>query len=796
MLQFLQRHQKYFFIVITIIIVISFSFFGTYGTLVQNNPREQVAFTTVTGQTVSRHEVDELIAFISTDAQDKLAFGGAWGPNFLNDGVIQKEFIQNGLLSVLAQAYAPDVQSDLNTRLEKEKRFQPYQHPTATFISSEQAWKYFYPEMSTSFTNLRQAKDPIDPYALAARTNLFLQQKQFPPGALRQVLRYQEKQANWPQPDSNLSYVDLSLFGYHTVEDWFGPRLIRLIGQFILNAAAIAEKQGYEVSKAEALADLRRNAEQSFRQLNKNGQLGVANATEYYQEQLRRMNMDQNEAAKVWRQVLLFRRLFQDRGETVFLDPVGFQPFLAYAKETLEGDLYRLPDALRLKDYASLQKFEVYLDAVSKRDKDKLALPTTFLSVEEVTKKAPELVQKQYLVEVKSVDKKELATQVSLKETWNWEVEDQNWEALKKRFPEIATKAAKTREERLTILDQLDDKTRARVDNMARNAIVEAQPELIKQALAQAKGQRQVLVLPLKGPAPGIAGLDNAASLIALLDTATLNASPSGELAQYSANGKNYYAIEVLARENAPGIATFAQANREGILDKLLTEKLEAHYVKMREKNAEEFQKEDKSWKPLADVRARVADDYFAAIKKAIKADYAAAILPLKPADSLPNDQLATMRLFAYGRSVKERLQKGEDATALVKTSELSASPSNQLQPREDLAAQWKMILVPFTLDRSSSSDLADKMEAFAIADNQWTKVHTPPGGDVSFFHLKNKKEGGDNLADVQALLGTAKEMISAEAQQTLMRKMLVDIKAKNALSLQYLNPSAESIEP
>lgn len=794
MLQFLRRHQRYFFVVITVIIVISFSFFGTYSTMGGSNPREQVAFTTVTGESISRHELDELIAFISTDAEDKVLFGGAWGPNFLNDGVIKKDFIQTGMLPILAQNYADDVRSDLLTRAEKEKRFQLYQHPTAAFISTDNAWKYFFPEMSTHFAALRNVGNPTDPEALQARTDLYLDEKQFPGGALRQVLRYQEKQANWPQPDPNLAYIDLSLFGYHTVEDWFGPRLVRIVGQFILNAAAIAEKQGYVVTKADALADLLRNADQSFKQNAQNAQLGVANASEYYNEQLRRMNMDQTQAVNVWRQVLLFRRLFQDMGNSVFIDPMGFQQFQLYAKEALEGDLYRLPDALRLKDYNSLQKFEIYLDLVSKRDKDKLALPTKFLSVEEVSKKAPELVQKQYFVELKSIDKKDLVAAVSLKDTWNWEVTNENWEALKKRFPEISAKKAGTAEERLTILDNLDDKTRARIDNMARTAIVDADPTLVQKALDKAQARRQVLALPLKGSFGGIAGLENTAPLITLLDAAPLNAAPAGELAHYSANNKNYYAIQVIERESAPGIATYVQANQDGTLDKLLTKQLEAHYAKIREKSPEAYQKDDKSWKPLADVKDKVADDYFAVLKKAIKADYAASIAPLKAPDTMPNDTLASLRLFSYGRTVKDRLQKGEETSSFIRSSEPTAV-ATKLAPRDELVVQWKLITVPFNLDRSSSNELADKMEAFAMADNQWTKVHTPPSGDISFFHLKNKKPGTDNQAS-QKVLGEAKGLLSYEAQQFLLRNLVKEIKAQGAISLNYMSNYQESIEP
>ena len=59
MLQLFRKYQRYLYILITTVIVISFSFFGTYGTLSDGSFREQIAFTTVNGTDVTRHELDE-----------------------------------------------------------------------------------------------------------------------------------------------------------------------------------------------------------------------------------------------------------------------------------------------------------------------------------------------------------------------------------------------------------------------------------------------------------------------------------------------------------------------------------------------------------------------------------------------------------------------------------------------------------------------------------------------------------------------------------------------------------------
>ena len=77
MLEFFRKYQRYFFFVITVIIVISFSFFGTYSTLQNVDSRDQEAFRAIDGSLISRSELDEMVLFLATDAEDKVKIGRA-----------------------------------------------------------------------------------------------------------------------------------------------------------------------------------------------------------------------------------------------------------------------------------------------------------------------------------------------------------------------------------------------------------------------------------------------------------------------------------------------------------------------------------------------------------------------------------------------------------------------------------------------------------------------------------------------------------------------------------------------
>ncbi len=792
MLDFFRKYQRYFFIVITIVTIISFSFFGTYNSLGSNTWREQVAFKAIDGREVTRFEVDEMATFLATDNDDKLLYGGIWGPNFLNDGVIRKDFLETELARELVDAYQFDLQEDLQRRLEKEKKYIIYTHPQARFISVQNAWGYFVPEMNTYFNTLRSSQQAIDPDAFAARIKLFLAEKKFPAPTLKQVLRYQEKQYNsWLAPDQALNQTDLSLFGYHTLEDWFGPQFTRLVSQFIMNAAILAEQKGYHVSKAEVLADLVRNAELSYQQNKNKPYIGVTSSQEYLNEQLRRLNMDQSRALKAWRQVMLFRRYFHDIGGSALVDTLAYQKFHDFSQESLVLDLYRLPPALRFGDYASLQKFETYLHTVAKPSKiDSLALPTHFLAAADVVKDYPELVQKRYLLEVAHVNKKSLQTRVGMKETWDWEVNDDNWSVLEKQFPGLGAKQGKSREERFAILDDLDTVTRAKLDAFARELIVNAHPEWLQEAINEAKPKQMVIGLRLQGGSVPFEGVDTKEKrqyLIRLLDQSPLGDQPSkdAKLDAFTSDQQNYYRIKVIQRSPKPEILTFAEAYVDETLELIRDRLLEKYYEVIREQNPLLYQKEDLSWKEFKIVRDLIAEEYFGSIIKAIQQVHDDA--------SLSKDQVASLRFYAHFKQAKEQLEKDPTVSSRwVMAKKQEEEQENQLEERPPLTDQWLLEQVVYHLNRKDQEEVVDTKEAFALPPEAWSEIKAPAHGDLSFFQMKERGANGEKEVAIATQTREAYRLLSADAQHILMRQVLKDIAAKKAISLVYLKTPLE----
>lgn len=798
MLEFFRKYQRYFFLVITIVTIISFSFFGTYSTLENNTWREQIAFKAINGKDMTRSDVDEMALFLATDNEDKLLYGGVWGPNFLNDGVIRKDFLETGLAQELVLAYQAELQDDLQKRLEKERKYTAYIHPQARFLSAQNVWEYFIPEMNTYFQLLRSSTNAVDPASFSARVNLFLVERKFPSPNLRQVLRYQERQYNWLNHDQALDQSDLSMFGYHTTEDWFGPSFTRLISQFIINAAILAEQKGYQVSRAEVLADLVRRTELSYQQNKDNPSLGVASPEEYLNEQLRRLNMDQARAIKIWRQVLLFRRYFHDAGQSSLADVLTYQKFNDFAQESLTLDLYQMPAEFRFGDYSTLQNFEAYLAAVSNGKRtNSLALPDRFLTVKEVEKTYPELVQKTYLLEVAQVDTKNFSPRISLKETWNWEVEDQNWTQLKQQFPDLGMAKGETRQDRFDALDALDGITRAKVDVFARAAIVKSHPEWLEKALDEAQPKQMRIGLLIQGGKTPFNGLDTKTKreeLIRLLDTASLNEEPAqgSKLSTFTGDQESYYRIKVIERAKDPEILTFAEAQNEGVLDAVKQRILERYYESNRAQSPLLYQKEDKSWKGFATVRELVTDQYFDKTLKELE-QVNKEVTENSPTGSVSKDQLASLRFYPHLSRVKTELEKDPAQSAtLTQAPGTGSSPSIK---RRSLSDQWLVEKSEQQIDRSKQQKGSYAKEAFSLPLNGWSNIRSPINGELSFFQVKERGVNSEKEVAIAQQTREAQALLSADAQRILMKHVLQEIIAKKAISLAYLTAPSEPQE-
>lgn len=739
MIVFIQKYQKVFFGFIAAIVIFSLLFLGTFSTLVDGEKIEDpIVGQTVDGASFRLSEVKAMARFIGSDREDAAS-------NFCNDGVIRHDLLDTGLAQLLIGNYFEPLKKDLETRSEKAKKFRPYKHPQVEGLSAEIIWNRFLPELSRNLAFLRQQSE-ITPKTFDVFVALYQAQNHFSSETLRRVLQLQEQRYQIP-PDPRLHQGDLSLFGFHSVNDWFGSRFVDLSAQFILNGAALAEQKGYVVSLEEAKGSLYSIFAESIRTKFKEG------ASFSLSQHLRSLGFDLNSAAKVWRKVLLFRRCFQGVSQSSFIDRLPFSNFAGYAQEKIFADLYQWPSALRLKNFHDLIEFQIYLSAIAPSSKNPLALPETVFSQEIIEKNFPELVPSLYQTKVREVSLAEAALLAPIKQVWDWELDEKNWEELQQLFHFIPS--AKTKKERAQILGQLNPKNRSDLDRFVRINLLKDCPEWLDRALACAPLKEMTLAVAENlSVLPHVEQGERFASLLA--SAAREDGSAQKELLNYSDDKKTAYRIEDI-KSLPRSVLTFAEARKRGILTQMADRILESEYLKIRKDSPAKFQNEKGDWKSFYEVKEIVAKHVFKDLLKSISS--------LEKKEWTDADY-AVYRLLAPARWAQEDLKKKGTASTWL------------LRGEDPLLQQFKLEEKEIVIQRTGQEEWM-KTSAFAMLPEEWSPIHVPSNGDISFFYLSRKQAVETPILE-QIFFG--KETLGADAQRYMAERFLESVKLKKSI--------------
>ena len=589
MLAVLRKYQKFFIAIVSVFLVFSFLFFGLFGALQRMPKRAQdkVIGKAIDGSDLSLIRSEGLVRLISSDYLDNHLIQRRQMPNLFNDGVIRKDFIQTGLGAMIAEKYFDEIKEDLKKRHEQAVKFKPYEHPQAKFLSMATVWAQFAPELGSRVKSVQEMEFGPGVFDALART--YVDQGGLNAEAMRRMLYSQQSQFQWMQPDPFLVHGDLGLFGAHSLEDWFGRRFLEIAAQVVHNSAILAEQKGYKVGYQEAKADLMQNGYEYLCASRRGETIGASDVAEMFEKQLMHLHMSEKEAVDCWREVMLFRRLFDEIGGSVYLDPLLQKQYDAYANAGRKVTTYRLSETVRKEPYLATLYSElvgVKSDGFPMEAKDASDVPG-------------ELKEERFFADVASIDKLSLTERVSVKEMLSYELDAENYKQLKAKFAEL--KKAESREERLASLDALPSGIRDQLDSYVRLQVIDLHPEWIQQALDEAQPEEQVLHVALAGdrePLPGITHLEAFTELLK---------SKSEKLNAFSDDGKHFYKIQVKKFGAGPEILTFQEALEAKALEKLMNRKLEKAYISIREKSPETYKDEKGEWKPWYEVKTDLA---------------------------------------------------------------------------------------------------------------------------------------------------------------------------------------------
>lgn len=474
MLVFLRKYQRFFLSAVAFTIISSFIFFGVFSTYTNEPAREDAKIgSKMDGSALMLFELQDLSRFIATDREDPIQERGFF-PNLCNDGVIRYDFLQSKLAEILVEEYLPSIKADLEEKLEKVKRYRSYVHPEAPFIKAEAVWQRFLPDLNTELAILQHETEPGLVF-FTKLAKLYELQRNLPPETLKRILLRQSQQYPALPLDPQLVRGDLALFGFHTVSDWFGRNFLDLVSQFILNAAIEAESKGYKVSFEEAKGDLIHRFQESVQKMAAGKATGELN----FHQHLRSLGFDERSACAVWQKVLLFRKYFEDIGNTAFVDRFSYREFLRYSQQVAVVQKYHFP--IQLKNAQDVAEYKAYLQAVAVKAID--GIPTAFYSLDEIEKRYPQLVETTYRAKIAEVSKKEIGLKASLKQISQWAAKEENWEGLKKKF---SLPDAGSEEKRLAVLNSLNATLRLQVDSYIREALVDENPAWVEEALQKA----------------------------------------------------------------------------------------------------------------------------------------------------------------------------------------------------------------------------------------------------------------------------------------------------------------------
>ncbi|MBS0621156.1 MAG: hypothetical protein JSS61_06830 [Verrucomicrobia bacterium] len=759
MLSFLRKYQKFVFIIVTSVIIICFVFFGTYSATFQEKSEtsESVIGHVLGGRALTDREFHALSRLIGTspfDARDRQM------PNLLNDGVIEREFLATGLGVLLCKHYFPHLKPEFDERAKKIQQYRPYVHPQSASLSAEGAWARYSPAFFHRFRELKAKSDQSTMETVALMSQLYIDQAMLPSEMLRQILSWEQNQQG-VAADPLLSQADLSLFHFKSLQDWFGKGFVSLVSQFICNAAELAEERGYHVTREEIRTDLFQNLYNNFRQMERNRTPTGEEVENLYHGNLRALGLTEEVALGAWEKVMLFRRLFNDVGSSVVIDPLAYEQFHAFAKESVDALVYELPSALQLGDFRALLKFQVYLEAVAldpQAARVQTRLPTEWAPLDVVAKRRPELVEKGFELEWQGISKEELIREIRLKDTWAWQTSDAGWVKLKQQFPEVA--ALKGSVERHKALDGLNPELRFQIDQFARKEIVAAHPEMILAALDKAPLKKRRVGLRQRGGQLPFVGIHDQGALLAALE------KNAPELAHYSQDGEHIYRIHIAHVEPERAVLTFAAALHDGTLDLLLDKRLAEWYPEVRRKDPALFQQAGGQWKPLADVKDLIGKYYYADLLKAIETEVLGATS--KPLE-LPLSFYSNHRLFGHLAQAKARYEKDPESMEGI-----AAGHS------DGFVSQWLLVKTEKKIERASPLPFSSRA-LFSLPAMSWSAVEAGSHGALGFYRVLGKQvpERGPVKPIEQG-----HQILTMDAKRDLMIHLLGEIEKEKGIDL------------
>lgn len=762
MFRFFRKYQRYFFIVITIVVVVTFSFFGTYNLTSKKGEKkiDKKICPSLGKEFLTESEIKLMSHFLSSGC-DTLMISSSMPPNLLNDGVITKDLLKTGIIYDLVKPSLPHITAHCRKVVNLSKSF------TLSFNSDEKplciqtVWKELAPQIPHLCKKLAQQNIPPEK-TFKSMVKLFLAQESFPQSELKKALFLKHSKDEAAYLDEGIFQEDFSLFGFHNLKDWFGENVIDLASEFILNVAYLAQKDEYDISFEEAKWDLFQSFQKNLKAKLTRKNLSDQDIVKAYQAQIFDLHLSEKDVVELWRKILLFRQYFKTFSNAVLMDNFTFQDFFAFAQKGLEIDQYTLPSYLQLKNTDDLVSLELYLQATTPmKNSSSLDLPHTYLPVAEVEKVRPELVEERYSVQMASLSSEEIGKNIGEKKLWEWQLKEENWSRIIQTFPALQRKETLTAEQRFKKLESLPLFERAKIDLFSRHLMIKEDPSIVSSSFVSIKKEPMILSFCHRGNTVNLP-FSKGKELKKLLDTSWKNGKDGISPITYTEDDELFFSFDLIDKAKEKNIISYKDAMERKIFAPLVQSFLKQSYENMQNLFLDEMQQP----KPFHQVKEEVAKKVFADLLRAI--ENSRKLLPTNGKEGSP----VKFRLATF---VEKQLKAYQ-----TDANHLSFSTADSLVV--DLSKQWDMMKVSKKIFRDDPKN--------RFKDVFFAKQITPPAflllldeeGYPCFVHVKTKIK--NNEKSIKAPMKRCQRVLLQDAQAIVGQQLVERMYKKKCLQL------------
>jgi hypothetical protein len=557
MFRFFRRHQKVLMTAVAAMSAFSFCFYGLYSTFLgESRQTDPISGTLSDGTPVRQSRREAMKRLLVLEAEMDLGRDAQALPNVINAGLISKQILQSGLDQVVMERHRDQILKEWQQILEAQRAHRFYRHPVRSQIGWKQAVGYADPGLLALVETL---PEQIDGSFLDHQLALLQASERCPSALIHQVLLGMERQARVAH-DPSLDRVDLRLFGHKSLEDWLGSTFVDGCVDLILEGAHVAQRDGLKIRPH----DVRTDWIQGLSTLKQQG-LEVPQALRWLLAHLR---LSEGQALDGWTQVILFQRWLDLAIQQEIHRNANLKNELVCALQRAHerARIQIVQSPIVLKSVADLGLFEAYLEGVGRARAQILELPSEMLTLEQVRRRAPELISQKVRVVLKKADREALMAQMPVRDILAWQTSDEGWSVLSNRMRELLNKETSSPEQRRACLLELDPTQQAQAARLAQESWLKQYPEFITTALDQADPETLIWELSAANlPAP-LPGLPASSTMLTWLERS--------EPFDVATEGRLTYRVERMESVEDPRVLDYSSSLRSGALGAYLQRRL------------------------------------------------------------------------------------------------------------------------------------------------------------------------------------------------------------------------------